>query len=195
MKFKLILASASPRRKELLEQVGAEFEIIPAKGEEVIASRSPKQTVIALAQQKVQEVAASVSDVPSVILGADTVVAYKGEILGKPRDAADAKRMLRLLSGKTHSVFTGVALVINNGYGMVYSDFYEETKVTMYAIKKHQIEAYVRSGEPKDKAGAYGIQGKAAVYVKEIQGDYNNVVGLPVARVFQELEKSGIEIF
>lgn len=203
MAYKLILASASPRRKELLAQVGAEFEVIPAKGEEVITGSRPKEVVVELAVQKAEEVKrrllgqqAAVTDADDtvVVLGADTVVAFEGQILGKPKDEADAERMLSMLSGNTHSVYTGVAVIaIRNGESEIYS-FYEKTKVTMYPMGKQQILAYIRTGEPMDKAGAYGIQGKGALLVKEIQGDYNNVVGLPVAKIFQRMSKSGIEI-
>lgn len=201
MAYKLILASASPRRKELLAQVGAEFEVIPAKGEEVITGSRPKEVVVELAVQKAEEVKrrllgqqAAVTDDTVVVLGADTVVAFEGQILGKPKDEADAERMLSMLSGNTHSVYTGVAVIaIRNGESEIYS-FYEETKVTMYPVEKQQILSYIRTGEPMDKAGAYGIQGKGALLVKEIQGDYNNVVGLPVAKIFQRMSKSGIEI-
>lgn len=210
MKCRLILASGSPRRKELLEQVGAEFEILSAKGEEIITGTSPSQTVIELSAQKAEEVAeryekelgkVSAVDVsnekaemPVVILGADTVVAYENEILGKPRDKEDAIRMLQMLSGNTHSVFTGVTFVICKDGKKEKQSFFAETKVTMYPMTKKEIHAYVETGEPMDKAGAYGIQGKCAVYIEKIAGDYNNVVGLPVAMVYQKLKKTGIEI-
>jgi len=194
MKYKLILASASPRRKELLEQAGAEFEILPSQGEEVIASTDPKQAVLDLSRQKAEEVSQRAGEDAIVVLGADTVVAYKNQILGKPRDEADAKRMLELLSGGTHSVFTGVTwITISQGRREIHS-FVEETKVTMYPMKEHQILSYIRTGEPMDKAGAYAIQGKCALYIQGIQGDYYNVVGLPLARIFHEMEQSGIEI-
>ena len=129
-----------------------------------------------------------------VILGADTVVTFENEILGKPRDEEDAKRMLELLSGNTHSVFTGVTMIIVREGRREIRSFFEETKVTMYPLKEEQILSYIRTGEPMDKAGAYAIQGKCAIYIKGIEGDYNNVVGLPLARIFQEMEQSGIEI-
>ncbi len=197
MEYKLILASASPRRKELLAQIGAECEVVPAAGEERIGSKVPEQVVLELAKQKAKEVAARFSQEPGrlAVLGADTVVAFGGQILGKPKDKADAARMLKTLSGNTHSVFTGVAVVLlaNKQVEEVFS-FYEETKVTMYPMSDKQIEAYIGTGEPMDKAGAYAIQGKCAVYIEKIAGDYNNVVGLPVAAIYQKLEKSGIEI-
>lgn len=207
MKSRLILASGSPRRKELLEQIGAEFEILPAKGEEVITSTVPAQVVMELSAQKAQEVAGryeeelgagnqgtSEGEQTVVILGADTVVAYENKILGKPKDEEDAVRMLRMLSGHTHSVFTGVTFVICKEGKQEKQSFFAETKVTMYPMTEQQIGSYVATGEPMDKAGAYGIQGKCAVYIEKIMGDYNNVVGLPVALVFQNLGKSGIEI-
>lgn len=194
MKYKLILASASPRRKELLEQVGAAFEIIPATAEEVISSSSPKDVVMELSRQKAEEVARRAWEEPVIVLGADTVVALEDQILGKPRDEKDAQRMLGLLSGRTHSVFTGVTLIVKAEGRQQSRSFYEETKVSMYPIKQQQILSYIRTGEPMDKAGAYAIQGRCALYIKEIQGDYNNVVGLPVARIFQEIAESGIEI-
>lgn len=129
-----------------------------------------------------------------MILGADTVVTCDGALLGKPRDEADAVRMLSVLSGSTHSVFTGVALIYRAGGTEQVLNFYQETRVTMYPISPEEIQAYVRSGEPMDKAGAYGIQGRGAVFIEKIAGDYNNVVGLPVARVYQEMKKLGVAI-
>lgn len=213
---RLILASASPRRKELLEQAGAVFEIIPAKGEELITKEEPREVVMELALQKAKEVAALVPEQESaaspekvkvqtsnlsadgeemVILGADTVVACDGRILGKPVDEADAVRMLSVLSGNTHSVYTGVAVVWKKDGNEHIFQFYEETKVTMYPMSQAEIEAYVKTGEPMDKAGAYGIQGKCAIYIEKIMGDYNNVVGLPIARIYQEMKRLGIEIY
>lgn len=188
MEYRIILASASPRRKELLEQVGAEFEIMPAVGEEIITDSSPQQAVLDLSAQKAAEVAGKVQG-DAVILGADTVVAFGGRILGKPKDEADAKQMLSMLSGNTHSVYTGVSIVVKqSGESRSYS-FYEETEVTMYPLSEEQIISYIRTGEPMDKAGSYGIQGKGAVFIESIQGDYNNVVGLPIARVFRTMEE------
>lgn len=190
MALKFILASASPRRRELLEQVGAEFEVIPAQGEERLTSNRPQDAVLELSAQKAREVADRLQEEDALVLGADTVVAFGGSILGKPRDEADAARMLSLLSGNTHSVYTGVTvIVLQAGERKEYS-FYEETKVTMYPMTEQQISSYIRTGEPMDKAGAYGIQGKGALFVEKIQGDYNNVVGLPVAKIYQTLGKS-----
>lgn len=189
MAYKIILASASPRRKELLEQVGAEFEIIPAVGEEIITDSRPQQAVLGLSAQKAAEVAAKVQG-DAIVLGADTVVAFGDKILGKPKDEMDAEQMLSMLSGNTHSVYTGVSIVVKqSGQSRAYS-FYEETEVTMYPLSKQQILSYIRTGEPMDKAGSYGIQGRGAVFIEKIQGDYNNVVGLPIARVFRTIEEA-----
>ena len=189
MAYKIILASASPRRKELLEQVGAEFEIIPAVGEEIITDSRPQQAVLGLSAQKAAEVAAKVQG-DAIVIGADTVVAFGDKILGKPKDEMDAEQMLSMLSGNTHSVYTGVSIVVKqSGQSRAYS-FYEETEVTMYPLSKQQILSYIRTGEPMDKAGSYGIQGRGAVFIEKIQGDYNNVVGLPIARVFRTIEEA-----
>ncbi|MCI9447010.1 MAG: septum formation inhibitor Maf [Lachnospiraceae bacterium] len=189
MAYKFILASASPRRRELLEQVGAEFEVIPAQGEEKITSNKPQDAVLELSAQKAREVAGRLQEADAVVLGADTVVAFGGNILGKPRDEADAARILSLLSGNTHSVYTGVTVIVLQGGERKEYSFYEETEVTMYPMTEQQISSYICTGEPMDKAGAYGIQGKGAVFVEKIQGDYNNVVGLPVAKIFQLIGK------
>lgn len=203
----IILASASPRRKELLEQIGLEFEICPAKGEEIITKTIPEEVVMELSKQKAEEVAAMVSSfgeshkeitTPSdiLVIGADTVVAYDGKILGKPVDEADAKRMLTMLSGNTHSVFTGVTLVLIDKAGRAGElVFYEKTDVTMHEMSDQEIDRYIATGEPMDKAGSYGIQGKCAIYIEKIDGDYNNVVGLPIARIYQELKGIGIDIY
>lgn len=203
----IILASASPRRKELLEQIGLEFEICPAKGEEVITKTIPEEVVMELSKQKAEEVAAMVSSfgenhkeitTPSdiLVIGADTVVAFDGKILGKPVDEVDAKRMLMMLSGNTHSVFTGVTLVLIDKTGRAGElVFYEKTDVKMHAMTETEIDRYIATAEPMDKAGSYGIQGKCAIHIEKIDGDYNNVVGLPIARIYQELKNIGIDIY
>lgn len=203
----IILASQSPRRKELLEQIGLEFEICPAKGDEIITKTVPEEVVKELSKQKAEEVAAMVSTfgeshkditTPSdiLVIGADTVVAYNGEILGKPTDEADAKRMLTMLSGNTHSVFTGVTLVLIDKSGRAGElVFYEKTDVKMHKMSETEIDRYIATGEPMDKAGSYGIQGKCAIYIEKIDGDYNNVVGLPIARIYQELKNIGIDVY
>ena len=160
-----------------------------------------------LSKQKAEEIAAMVSTfgdshkditTPSdiLVIGADTVVAYDGKILGKPADEADARKTLRMLSGNTHSVFTGVTLVLIDKSGRAGEIvFYEKTDVKMHEISEVEIERYIASGEPMDKAGSYGIQGKGAIYIEKIDGDYNNVVGLPITRIYQELKKIGIDIY
>ena len=131
-----------------------------------------------------------------LVIGADTVVAYEGNILGKPKDEEDAKHMLSMLSGNTHSVFTGVTLVLMDKTGRAGElVFFEKTDVTMHTMTESEIERYIATGEPMDKAGAYGIQGKCAIYIEKIDGDYNNVVGLPISRLYQELKKIGIDIY
>lgn len=208
----IILASASPRRKELLEQIGLEFEIMPAKGEEIITETAPDAIVMELSRQKAMEVAAMVKEYAEVhsdimtpqdmlVIGADTVVAAKNDagemqILGKPKDEADAYRMLSMLSGKVHSVYTGVTFVFLDKSGKAgnYS-FFEKTDVHMRTMSDLEINRYIATGEPMDKAGAYGIQGKCAIYIEKIDGDYNNVVGLPISAIYHELQKLGIDIY
>ena len=184
--MRFILASASPRRKELLEQIGVKFDILPATGEEVITKELPGEEVMELAKQKAEEVAKT-AGADALVLGADTVVAYEGKILGKPKDEADALRMLTMLSGKEHEVYTGVALIDNRDQSM--ENFFERTKVTMYPVSEEEIRDYIAGGEPMDKAGSYAIQGGWAEFVERIEGDYSNVVGLPWDRFFLELKR------
>ncbi|MEQ2944878.1 Maf family protein [Anaerostipes hadrus] len=180
----IILASASPRRKEILELADLKFDVMPSDAQEITTKTAPNEVVIELASIKAKDIYKK-SEKQSMIVGADTVVAYQGQILGKPTDKADAKRMLTMLSGQTHEVYTGVC-VIEDGKTKT---FYEETKVTFYEISDEQINHYIKTGEPMDKAGSYGIQGKAAVFIKGIEGDYYNVVGFPIARFLQEITK------
>jgi len=187
---KIILASGSPRRRELLTQIGIAFEIHKAEGEEIITSSVPTEVVKALSMQKAAEVAEKCEG--DVVIGADTVVAANGQILGKPKDKEDAMRMLRLLQGKSHEVITGVAVLLREQQKVI--NFAEVTTVHVFPMTEEQMEAYVESGEPMDKAGAYGIQGKFAAYVSGIEGDYNNVVGLPVGRLYQEVLAAGVDL-
>jgi septum formation protein len=184
---KIILASASPRRRELLTQIGLKFEIMPSHKEEVMSGVSPAQTVMELAVQKAEDIfeqtTAEKDEV--LVIGADTVVAVDENILGKPKDEADALRMLLLLQGRTHQVYTGVCLK-TSGKSQV---FYGKTDVSMYPASEEELRAYIRTGEPMDKAGSYAIQGLGSVFIREIHGDYNNVVGLPVAEIWQRLRK------
>ena len=183
----MILASASPRRLELLRQVGLDPQVEPSRVEEVIASQEPAQVVMELSRQKAEDIARLHWGENVVIIGSDTVVAVDGMILGKPKDRDEAIRMLGRLQGRSHQVFTGVTLADGASRRMV--TFYEETIVHVDPMSQEQIAAYADTGEPMDKAGAYGIQGKFAAYIRGIEGDYTNVVGLPVGRVCQELWK------
>ena len=172
------------KRKEILELADLKFDVMPSDAQEITTKTAPNEVVMELASIKAKDIYKK-SEKQSMVVGADTVVAYQGQILGKPADEADAKRMLTMLSGQTHEVYTGVC-VIEDGKTKT---FYEETKVTFYEISDEQIDRYIKTGEPMDKAGSYGIQGKAAVFIKGIEGDYYNVVGFPIARFLQEITK------
>jgi nucleoside triphosphate pyrophosphatase len=180
---RLILASKSPRRRELLQNAGIEFDVWPSEIEEVwLPDETPEAFARRLARAKALGVA-SRSSAGSVVLGADTVVAIDGEILEKPVDAADASRMLHLLTGRTHRVITGVCLV--RAPQTVLAWIHETTSVTFIKLDEQEIESYVASGEPFDKAGGYAIQGLASRFVTCIDGCYFNVVGLPIPRVYE----------
>ncbi|MFC0469422.1 Maf family protein [Halalkalibacter kiskunsagensis] len=182
-----ILASGSPRRKELLEQAHYSFSVKTSHViEKVEEGLSPAEVVQQLASQKAEEVWKKNKE--AIVLGSDTVVAFGDEILGKPEDKEEAQAMLTMLSGHTHSVYTGVALYSQEGNKM----FYEKTDVEFYSLSDDDIAMYIRSGEPFDKAGSYGIQGFGAYLVKRIIGDYFAVVGLPIAKTMRELQKLGI---
>lgn len=198
--FRIVLASASPRRKELMELAGFDFEIWPSRKEEIISSEKPADVCAELSKQKALDVASQIRtynenhpDITTkqdiLVIGADTIVALGDVILGKPADEEDAKRMLRSLSGETHSVFTGVTFVFMSKDGRVgeYS-FSDETRVSFYDLSEEEIIDYVDTQDPLDKAGAYGIQTGAALFVKAIEGDFYNVVGLPIARMLHELK-------
>lgn len=179
---KIILASASPRRKELMELAGYDFEVICADIVEVVPEEAmPQEAVMSLALQKAQAVAAEHKE--AVVIGSDTVVALDGKILGKPHSEQEACEMLRSLSGRTHKVFTGVAIVC----GGKVKNFFDETDVEFYSLGDDEIKKYVETGEPTDKAGAYGIQGKGSVLVKRINGDFFSVMGLPIAKLYREM--------
>lgn len=185
--YRMILASASPRRRELLSQIGIEHEVIPSNKDEILPKMHPAKAAEALSRGKALDVAKDIDD-KAVIIGADTVVAYAGEILGKPKNEEDAFRMLNMLRGEEHEVYTGVTFVVKENGREYIESFCESTKVMMYPASEEEIWAYIATGEPMDKAGAYGIQGRAAAFVKKIEGDYNNVVGLPIARLYQILK-------
>ena len=181
--MKLILASNSPRRAEILTKGGFSFEKRVADTDETLpANLSPAAAVETLAQRKGHAVFRAADE---VLLAADTVVALDNRILGKPKDENDAKAMLRALAGRTHSVFTGVYITDGEREFL----FHAETRVTFYPLTDAEVAAYVQSGEPMDKAGAYGIQGRGALFVEKIDGDYLNVVGLPLAKTARILKE------
>ena len=183
---RIVLASASPRRRELLKQIGLTFDIMPSHIDEVLRGSSPAENVMGLAMDKAKDIYDQLTargETDLLVIGADTVVALEQEILGKPKDEADALRMLTFLQGHTHQVYTGVCLMTSNGA----QTFYGKTDVTMYPATEEQLKAYIASSEPMDKAGSYAIQGLGTVFVQGIHGDYNNVVGLPVAEIWQRI--------
>ncbi|MBQ6570013.1 MAG: septum formation inhibitor Maf [Clostridia bacterium] len=179
----LILASASPRRREILKQAGMDFEVMVSDIEEKAdPSLSPSELVVCLARQKAENVFQRAGG--KTVVAADTVVALEGKILGKPKDEKNAFEMLKALSGKTHEVFTGVC-VIKDGKSQ---SFFERTEVDFYPLSDEDISSYIATGEPMDKAGAYGIQGKGCTLVKAVRGDFYNVVGLPIAKLSRLLK-------
>ncbi len=179
--LRLILASGSPRRAEILQNIGADFEVyITHADENVEESLSPDALVCELSSRKAKEAARFFPD-SALILAADTVVALDGRIMGKPKDEAQAFEMLSLLSGKTHSVYTGYTLTREG----LYVSHAIKTDVVFRPLSEDLIYRYIKSGEPFDKAGAYGIQGKGSALVKELRGDYFNVMGLPISAVVQ----------
>jgi septum formation protein len=191
----IVLASASPRRQELLRNAGIAFTVVPAAIHETpLANESPRDCAERLAREKALAVSRNLPQ--QWVLGADTIVVVDKNILGKPRDAADACRMLRLLSGRTHAVITGVCIVEPGatGQGSAASKVNttsESTLVTFCELSDDEIRDYVATGEPMDKAGAYAIQGIASRWIPRIEGDYSNVVGLPVALVHRMLRERG----
>lgn len=189
-KMEFILASASPRRKELIKEFVEEVEIIPARGEERAVAGTPQTLVKALSRQKAEEVFSLCGEEEKIVLGSDTVVAYRGEILGKPKDETDATRMLKMLSGKSHYVYTGVCFLYSSKGKTKRINSFAKTKVVFNKLTDEWIENYVASGSPMDKAGAYGIQDGGLV--KAIRGSFTNVVGLPVElckKIYAKIKK------
>lgn len=186
----IVLASGSPRRRELLTQIGLEFTVVPSQKEEQLRYSDPKEVVEDLSRQKAKDIALQAAP-GAVVIGADTVVALDGEILGKPQGPKEAAAMLTKLQGRTHQVFTGVTLVFKDPNGGMEEEitFSEETNVHIYPMSEEEIQRYVATGDPLDKAGAYGIQGAFAAYVEGITGSFYNVMGLPIGRVYQELKE------
>lgn len=183
----LVLASASPRRRELMGMITSRFECDSADiDESAVDEDKPDKLVEVLAEKKAAAVLERRHG--AVVIGADTIVTFGGEVLGKPADKTDARRMLRMLSGKTHDVWTGVCVLS----GSIRDVFSVRTGVEFLSLSDSQIEEYINSGDPFDKAGAYGIQGGAALFVAGISGDYYNVMGLPVSRLNKRLWKLGL---
>lgn len=183
----MILASQSPRRRELLGQMGFSFTVRPAKGEELPHPElTPAQLVEELARQKALEVSAE-AEADDVVVAADTVVAIDGKVLGKPHDKVHAAQMLSALSGREHTVYTGVA--VKRGEKLLVE--HEATQVRFRPLTEREIDLYIQTGEPMDKAGSYGIQGYGALLVEGIRGDYFNVVGLPICRLGRMLAQVG----
>lgn len=185
--FPIILASASPRRKELMKLAGYNFTICPSQADEDIPPDIPSRYVCSLAKLKAREVAERQKLDRFLVIGADTIVSLNNRILGKPYDYDDAYNTLNSLSDQTHQVFTGVCLIlVENGVSRETS-FFERTDVTFYPVSHREIVEYLATDEPFDKAGSYGIQGRGGLFVRGISGDYNNVVGLPIARLYHEI--------
>lgn len=196
--YNIILASGSPRRKEIFEQVGIKFNVISSNKEEIITKSNPSEVVIELAEMKARDVAEQITE-PSIIIGADTIVCMNDQIMGKPMNEEDAKAMLRILQGNKHQVYTGVSVIIQELDKKLNSNdkvinFYESTEVWVNFMTEEQISAYVATGEPYDKAGAYGIQGLFAINIGGIAGDYYNIVGFPISKLYTELLKEGIDL-
>lgn len=184
---RFILASNSPRRRQLMEMLGVDFDVITSSVEEIIdPAWSEEDVVVQLAYQKASDIFRTHRD--DVVLGFDTMVYVGGEALGKPKDPEDARRMLRLLSGHTHTVITGCAILT----GKMSRSFSETSEVTFWPMTEREIEEYVSSNEPFDKAGAYAVQGLGSKFVRGIRGDFYTVMGLPVSRLYHELEKMGL---
>lgn len=185
----LVLASASPRRVELLQQLGVVFRQLPANIDETqIADETAEDYVQRLAREKARACAAALPDVTGVVLAADTCVVLDQQILGKPLDALDALAMLARLSGREHTVLTAVCV----RYGDEELETLSTTRVKFLTLQREQIENYIASGEPFDKAGAYGIQGLAGAFVESLQGSYSGVVGLPLAQTWQLLQQAAV---
>lgn len=191
--MKIYLASGSPRRRELLTQIGIEYEVLVSEADEECDIKDPALLVEELSKRKAKAVFDSLKGKEKsdyLVIGADTVVSIDGQILGKPADKKDAEKMLGELSGRAHEVYTGVTLCFLKNGQEKEKTFHEMTKVIFCEMSEEEIHEYAESGEPLDKAGAYGIQGLCAKYIRGIEGDYNNVVGLPIGRLYQEMKES-----
>ncbi len=189
---KIILASGSPRRKELLEQIGVKFEVQPSEYEEDMSKdMRPSELVKYLSRKKAEDVANN--NKKSIVISADTIIAFKGKVLGKPKDKVDSTIMLKEMSDSVHSVFTGYTIWDTDSQRVLTSSV--ETKVFFKNISEKEIEAYVETGDPLDKAGAYAIQSLGAVLVEKIEGDFYNVMGLPISSLVEDLKTFEVDIF
>lgn len=186
---KIVLASASPRRLELLRQIGIEPEVIVSHVEELVTSSVPGEVVMELSRQKAEDVAKGQS-AGTLVIGSDTVVAVDGKILGKPRSHEEAAEMIRSIEGRAHQVYTGVCMVLKGEDGAedVIRNFFDATDVEVYPMTEEEILKYANSEEPMDKAGAYAVQGFFGRYIKGLKGSYANVMGLPISMVYQEMK-------
>lgn len=192
--YRIILASGSPRRKELLSLMGVTYEVMVSQKEEKLQDVEPSGLVMELAKMKACDIAEQVEG-PAVIIGADTVVSCKNKVLGKPKDTEDARQMITMLAGNSHEVYTGVTMVIkeaNQTERMI--TFYEATKVYVTPMSEEEIRSYVATGEPMDKAGSYAIQGVFAPYISKIEGDYYNIVGFPISHLYHAAKEAGIDL-
>ncbi len=198
--YQIILASESPRRREIMETMGIEYKVITSNVEESVEETVPEEMVQAIARLKTEAVLKKQRQLEPdcqgvIILGADTMVFYDGHALGKPKDEQDAVRMLSMLSDASHNVITGVSIIIANKYGFEERiSFAVSTRVMVMPLTLEQILDYIQTGEPMDKAGAYAIQGRFGIYIKEIAGDYYNIVGFPIAKINDVLLQKGIDL-
>ncbi len=181
-----VLASASPRRKELLSQIGIDFRVCVSDKEEEIVRDNPTEVVMELSYGKAKDVFER-DNRDAIVIGADTIVVYNEKILGKPKDKEDAYAMIKMLQGNTHKVYTGVSVLWNDGEKNCEKVFFSQTEVELYPMSEEEIQAYIAMPEPYDKAGGYAVQGYFARHVKQLKGDYNSVVGLPVGELYQIL--------
>ena len=190
MQKKIILASASPRRSELMTQAGYTFEVQVSHKEEVYQSTEPDEIVKELSLLKAEDVAQQYAKADTIVIGADTVVAYQGKILGKPRDLEDAFQMIKSFQGDCHQVYTGVAILVYDAEGNCTGKNHAvRTDVYVNPMTDDEILSYIKSDSVLDKAGAYGIQGKFAIHIEKIEGDYYNVVGLPISYIYEQLKE------
>ena len=187
--MELVLASASPRRRELLTMIGLHFTVTPSDTDEDIPLLAPDEYVQKLALLKAQAVKKDLKN--CCVIGADTIVLLNGEIIGKPKDQSDAVSILHRLNGNTHTVYTGLAVLTDDQTQLCY----DKTLVTFTAMSNEEILSYVATGEPMDKAGAYGIQGPGGMFIEQIKGCYFTVIGMPLFKLYQMLKQAGIPVF